>query len=129
MTLSYDQQGKVSFIILVAVLGLIFLIGLSWIGWIHLPFFGKPDINIDEIKGNSGFSGSVISFQIYNSGDAPARNVAVTITIYSGERTNPVESKHVFIGSLQPGESRHITTEMKTTGIKDGQFQIIPSYE
>ena len=125
-----DTRGKLIAVVLLAVIGIGLLYSLSAIGLIHnIPFFGKPDINVDEIKGTTGFTGTKISFQIYNSGDAPARNVAVTITIYSGERTNPVESKHVFIGSLQPGESRRVTTDMETTGIKDAQFQIIPSYE
>ncbi len=91
--------------------------------------FGKPSVHVDDIKGTIKFTSTQISFRIYNSGDAIARNVAVTISVSTDGIPNDVQTKHLYIGNIEPGESKQITTEVESTNIKNKSFQIIPSYD
>lgn len=87
---------------------------------------GKPSLGIDDINSVQGFTGTTITFRIYNSGNAASENTKVTIEIYP-EEGQILESKTIYIGKLNPGESKQMTTKMESANIKNGSVRIIPS--
>ena len=105
--------------------GLVSLFLLTQIFAIHAPFVGKPSVHIDDQSGAQGFAGTKITFRIYNSGDSTAQNVAAAITIYSPDGLIALESKQIYVGNLNPGDSKQLTVDMLTTG-NNLTYRIVP---
>ena len=112
--------------IFVIVLLIIFMFGAKFILFGNSLPMGRPNIGIDDINGVEGWTGTTITFRIYNSGNAAAENVRTTVEIYPEE--GPVlESKSIYIGKINPGESKQMSTKMESSDIKNGSVRIIPS--
>jgi len=106
---------------------IIFLMGLLALVLISTgTIFGKPHLNIGDSTGTNWFGQLKIQFQIYNSGDAPAKNVYADIQIIDKDQITIIKSKSIFVGNLQPGESKTITTTIEGTIPQDSLFRIIP---
>jgi hypothetical protein len=102
------------------------LIGLVSISPFSYYIFGKSDVHVDDINGVQGFTGTTITFQIYNSGNAASENTRVTVEMYP-EEGQILESKTIYVGKLNPGQSKQMTTKMESSNVNNGTIRIIPS--
>jgi hypothetical protein len=86
----------------------------------------SSDLHIGEATGINGFNSLTIKFQIYNSGNAKATNVQATVKILD-VNNKILASKGVYVGNIDPGDSKTITTSIQGTFPQSSKYQIIPS--
>jgi len=80
-------------------------------GYLNTNYLGKPSLHIGEFNAVPDFwSGEIqFKFQVYNSGNGAAKNVYATIGIEDAISGKSLTSKQVYVGNLNPGESKDIT--------------------
>ncbi len=126
-----DQQKKKDY---AWILVLLFIVGmLAFFIWAILtnpysPIALKPNIQVDDTSGSQGIGYSDVSFQIYNSGNLKASNVYAKIDIVTADSEKVIASKTIFIGSLNPGDSRSMKTRVEHTNSNNLKFRVIPQY-
>lgn len=111
-----------------ALILLLFIWSLLTSGMFNLSIFGKPSIHIDEAHGISLFGSATIKFNIYNSGNAAANNVYALVNVIDPDTGKTLHSKRIFIGNLNPGESKSITTSLPDDIPATMKFTVIPQY-
>lgn len=92
-----------------------------------IPFLGTPHVQIGDTSGLNWFGSLKIDFQIYNSGNADAKNVEATVALFENESSiSPLETKQIFIGNLAPGESKTLTVKFQGNYPETLKFRITP---
>jgi hypothetical protein len=83
-------------------------------GYLNTNYLGKPSLHLGEFDTVPNFlSGDVqYKFQVYNSGNGAAKNVYATIGVTDTKSGESLASKQVFVGNLDPGESKIITATL-----------------
>ncbi len=79
---------------------------------------GKPSVHIDDIQGtpNLLLSSFQIKFHIYNSGNGKAEKIYAGIGLEDAATGKTINSKSVYVGNLNPGESRIVTGTIPYSG-------------
>ncbi len=91
--------------------------------------FGRSQVHVDELTGTQGLQSATIKFNIYNTGDTAAKNVYAKIDLSMDDFKTIFTSKSLFVGTINPGESRPITTEIPLAyTTQKFQFRVIPQY-
>jgi len=85
------------------------------------PF--SPSLHVGDRTGTNWFGSLKIQFQAYNSGNAPAKNVEATINVI-GSEGELLTSKTIFVGNLDPGESKSFTTSIYGSYPENSKYTI-----
>jgi len=74
--------------------------------------FGQPSAHIGEMSVTSNIWDGTTTFniQVYNSGNAVAKNVYVDLTVYNSDKSKTLASKNLFVGNIEPGQTRTATS-------------------
>ncbi len=67
-------------------------------------------------------------FQVSNTGDAAARNVELYVELVNAGNGSVRDTKKIFIGTLQPGESRSVRMDLDGECTEDYTVRAVPSF-
>jgi hypothetical protein len=92
------------------------------------PIASKPQVHVDEISRGYAFGQSAIMFHIYNSGNGVANNVFAQIYVINGDSGTTIASKRIFVGNLNPGDSKQMGTTITHANYQNIKIRIVPQY-
>jgi hypothetical protein len=69
------------------------------------------------------------TYQVYNTGDQPVKNVILTVELLDTGDNAVRESRSIFIGPLAPGQATTVTAELDGECTSDYVVRATPSFE
>ncbi|HDQ07303.1 MAG TPA: hypothetical protein ENN44_00735 [Methanoculleus sp.] len=125
---------KKSLITLIAIsLLLVFVSGCTSSGNPFNNYIPKPNLESNLLTQEGDWSLSqgyfwTAEFQIYNSGDATAKNVYATVQLV--KPNNAIrDSKRIYVGNLNPGDSTVIYVELDCDYDDDTKYSVILTHD
>ena len=68
------------------------------------------------------------TFQVSNTGDTGARNVELYVELVNAGNGSVRDAKKIFIGTLNPGESRSVRMDLDGECTEDYTVRAVPSF-
>lgn len=70
-----------------------------------------------------------ISYQVYNAGDIPLKNVRLTIELINANSGAVRDSRDIAIGAMAPGTAQEITGELDGECTNEYTVRAVPSFD
>ncbi|MEI7432871.1 MAG: CARDB domain-containing protein [Methanomicrobiales archaeon] len=70
-----------------------------------------------------------VSYQVFNTGSTPAKNVRLGVMLVHINDNAVRDSRDIYIGTLAPGASTTVAVELDGECIKDYNVRAVPVYE
>ena len=89
-------------------------------------------VNFISQNGDWSFSRGcfwTVRFQVYNAGDAGVKNVQLHIELANADTGTIRDARDIYVGTLAPGASSTVATELDGECTNIYNVQAIPSYE